>query len=115
MLIRVALLAGLLAAPLSAQATVRLEGAAPPAALTPMPRPAVVRGLYVNRWAVLGQRMWELIGVARTTEVNALVIDVKDDRGYVLYRSSVALAKQIGADTTMPVSASRMRAILDTM
>jgi hypothetical protein len=81
----------------------------------PMPRPDVLRGLYVNRWAVLGQRMWELIEVARTTEVNALVLDVKDDRGYVLYRSSVPLAREIGADTTMPVSASRIRAILDTM
>ena len=80
-----------------------------------MERPVVVRGLYVNRWAVLGQRMWELIAVAKRTEVNALVLDVKDDRGYVLYRSSVPLAKRVGADTTMPVSATRIRAILDTM
>ena len=79
------------------------------------PRPAVVRGLYVNRWAVLGQRMWELIAVAKRTEINALVLDVKDDRGYVLYRSNVPLAHQIGADSTMPVSSNRMRAILDTM
>jgi hypothetical protein len=78
-------------------------------------RPEVVRGLYVNRWAVLGQRIWELIGVAKRTEVNALVLDVKDDRGYVLYRSSVPLAKEIGADSTMPASQTRMRAILDTM
>ena len=81
----------------------------------PMPRPEVVRGLYVNRWAVLGQRMWELIHIARTTEVNALVLDVKDDRGDVLYRSSVPLAHAIGADTTLPVPAHRIRAILDTM
>ena len=80
-----------------------------------MPAPSVLRGLYVNRWAVLGQRMWELIDVARKTEVNALVLDVKDDRGYVLYRSSVPLAREIGADTTTPVSATRIRAILDTM
>jgi hypothetical protein len=79
------------------------------------PRPDVVRGLYVNRWAVLGQKMWDLIRVARTTEVNALVLDVKDDRGYVLYRSTVPLAHDIGSDTIMPVSAARMRAILDTM
>ncbi|MEO8334348.1 MAG: putative glycoside hydrolase [bacterium] len=83
--------------------------------LTPIERPPVLRGLYVNRWAALGERMWELIAVARRTEVNALVIDVKDDRGLVLYRSSVALAKEIGADTTMPVSARRIRGILDTM
>jgi hypothetical protein len=82
---------------------------------SPMASPAVLRGLYVNRWAVLGDRVWELIAVAKRTEVNALVLDVKDDRGLVLYRSSVALAREIGADTTMPVSASRIRGILDTM
>lgn len=78
-------------------------------------RPENVRGLYVNRWAAVGQKMRELIDVARKTEVNALVIDVKDDRGFVLYRSNVPLAKQIGADTTRPMSKERLRAILDTM
>ena len=78
-------------------------------------RPAAVRGLYVNRWAALGQKMWQLIDVARTTEINALVLDVKDDRGFVLYRSRVPLARQIGADTNMPMRADRLRAVLDTM
>ena len=82
---------------------------------TPMRRPDVVRGLYVNRWAVLDGRVWNLVSVARTTEVNALVIDVKDDRGYVLYASSVPLAHRIGADTTNPVPMARVRALLDTM
>jgi hypothetical protein len=77
--------------------------------------PRVVRGLYVNRWAALGQRMWDLIDVAKRTEVNALVIDVKDDRGFVLYRSTVPLAREIGADTTRPMSYRRVRAVLDTM
>jgi hypothetical protein len=77
--------------------------------------PEPLRGLYVNRWAALGQRMWQLIEVAKTTEVNALVIDVKDDRGFVLYRSRVPLAREIGADTNMPMRASRVRAVLDTM
>ena len=85
----------------------------PPAPLVPTPTP--LRGLYVNRWAALGDRMWQLIDIAKRTEINALVIDVKDDRGYVLYRSRVPLAREIGADTVMPMRASRMRAILDTM
>ena len=93
--------------------------AAPPAAASApvplVPRPKLVRGLYVNRWAALGDRMWQLIDVAKTTEVNALVIDVKDDRGLVLYRSRVPLAHEIGADTVMPMRAARIRAILDTM
>jgi hypothetical protein len=84
-------------------------------ALPLMPRPEVVRGLYVNRWAALGERMWQLIDVAKRTEVNALVIDVKDDRGFLLYRSSVPLARAIGADTNRPMSAKRLRSILDTM
>ena len=77
--------------------------------------PNPVRGLYVNRWAAIGDRMWQLIDVAKRTEVNALVIDVKDDRGFMLYHSRVPLAREIGADTTRPMSYRRMRAVLDTM
>jgi len=82
-----------------------------------VPTPDTLRGLYVNRWAALGSKLNRLINVAKTTEVNALVIDVKDDRGFVLYRSEVPLAKEIGADTADGhwMSSSRLRAMLDTM
>src|SRR4051812_19909087 len=63
-----------------------------------VPPPDTLRGLYVSRWAALGRKFPELIAVANKTEVNALVIDVKDDRGFVLYKSRVPLAHQIGAD-----------------
>ncbi len=92
-----------------------LPGAATHTGFPLVPTPAVVRGLYVNRWAAMGGRMGELIRVAETTEVNALVIDVKDDRGYVLYRSQVPLAQEIGADTVRPMSAEHVRAMLDTL
>ena len=80
-----------------------------------VPTPKVVRGLYVNRWAALGDRGWELIRTASHTEINALVIDVKDDRGFVLYRSRVPLAREIGADTNRPMRHERLRAMLDSM
>ncbi|MEO7769953.1 MAG: putative glycoside hydrolase [Gemmatimonadaceae bacterium] len=96
-------------------ATPLCTGAAQQRARVPMPRPDTLRGLYVNRWAVLTDKMWKLIDVARTTEVNALVIDVKDDRGLVLYRSGVPLARAIGADSVNPVGPERIRAVLDTM
>lgn len=80
-----------------------------------VPRPDTLRGLYVNRWAALGDRMWQLVDIAKRTEVNALVIDVKDDRGFVLYRSRVPLAQQIGADTNRPMSARRLHAVLDSL
>jgi len=80
-----------------------------------VPRPEIVRGLYVNRWAALGKKMGQLIDLAKKTEVNALVIDVKDDRGFVLYKSRVPLAITIGADTNSAMSDKKLRAILDTM
>lgn len=80
-----------------------------------VPTPDTVRGLYINRWAALGEKMGQLIEVAKTTEVNALVIDVKDDRGFVLYPSRVPLAREIGADTNRAMSPKKIRAILDTM
>ena len=80
-----------------------------------VPRPEIVRGLYVNRWAALGRKMNQLIDLAKKTEVNALVIDVKDDRGFVLYKSRVPLAVEIGADTNQAMTHKRLRAILDTM
>jgi len=84
-----------------------------------VPTPDTLRGLYVNRWAAIGQKIHKLIDVARRTEVNALVIDVKDDRGYLLYPSRVPLAREIGADAQsgeiMAMSHRRLRALLDTM
>lgn len=94
----------------------------PPTAVKPrdivrVPAPDTLRGLYVNRWAALGRKLTDLIGVAKRTEVNALVIDVKDDRGFVLYRSNVPLAREIGADTADGhwMSSARLRAVLDSM
>lgn len=77
--------------------------------------PDTIRGLYVNRWAAIGNRMWQLVELARRTEINALVIDVKDDRGLLLYRSEVPLAREIGADTVQPMSDRRLAALLDTL
>src|SRR3954467_13097222 len=82
-----------------------------------VPPPDTLRGLYVSRWAALGRKFPELIALANKTEVNALVIDVKDDRGFVLYKSRVPLAHEIGADTAdgHVVSHAKLRARLDTM
>jgi hypothetical protein len=97
--------------------TARGSDAVKPREIVRVPAPDTLRGLYVNRWAALGRKLNDLIGVAKRTEVNALVIDVKDDRGFVLYRSNVPLAREIGADTADGhwMSSARLRAVLDTM
>jgi hypothetical protein len=70
---------------------------APP--LTPAPSP--VRALYVNAWAFGGRRFYDLVKLADRTEVNAFVVDVKDDTGYLTYRSEVPTAVAIGANTQL--------------
>ena len=51
--------------------------------------PAQVRAVYVNAWAFGGRRFRDLVALADRTEINAFVIDVKDDTGYLTYRSGV--------------------------
>lgn len=60
--------------------------------------PLHVHALYVNAWAFGGSRFRELVRLADTTEVNSFVIDVKDDTGYLTYKSSVPTAIEIGAN-----------------
>ncbi|HEY9504590.1 MAG TPA: putative glycoside hydrolase [Gemmatimonadales bacterium] len=65
----------------------------------PMGRPPTrMRAVYVNAWAFGGKRFHELVRLADRTEINAFVVDVKDDTGYLTYRSEVVTAIQIGAD-----------------
>jgi hypothetical protein len=60
-------------------------------------RPDVVKALYVNAWAFGSSRLWDLVRLVDSTAVNSLVIDVKDDTGCLLYRSTVPTARAIGA------------------
>jgi hypothetical protein len=62
-----------------------------------VPKPEAVRGIYLNAWAAGSQRKLErLMQLARETEINAFVIDVKEV-GEISYRSAVPLAGEIGA------------------
>ena len=68
---------------------------APPLTRPPSP----VRAIYVNAWAFGGRRFFDLVKLADRTEINAFVIDVKDDTGYLTYRSEVPTAVAIGANS----------------
>jgi hypothetical protein len=73
---------------------------------------AIVRGIYVNRWAAQSpKKMRSLIALADTTEINAFVIDIKDEFG-INYSSSDTLVKRnAGRGGTIP----GMRPLLDTL
>jgi hypothetical protein len=65
---------------------------------TRFPRPRAIRGLYVNAWAAGSNgRMRSLMDMVLRTEVNALVIDVKDASGFISHHSQVPLVHEIGA------------------
>jgi hypothetical protein len=76
-------------------------------------RPSTVKALYVNAWAFSGNRLWQIVRMIDGTEINSLVIDVKDDTGCLLYHSQVETARLIGADACTRVKDVRAR--LDTL
>jgi len=58
--------------------------AAPP--IPPMPPAVKVRGLYVSAWAAsIDNRMAQFAELCESTEINALVVDVKDDLGQITF------------------------------
>lgn len=76
-------------------------------------RPSVVKALYVNAWAFSGNRLWQIVRMIDGTEINSLVIDVKDDTGCLLYHSQVETARQIGANACARIADVRAR--MDTL
>src|SRR5437588_7512123 len=63
-----------------------------------VPQTSAIKGLYVNAWAFGSPKLWQLVRLADETEINAFVVDVKDDTGGLLYPSAVPTAQQIGAN-----------------
>ena len=58
--------------------------------------------------------MYQMIELGRTTEVTALVIDVKDDRGF-LCTGRACLWRGRSAPHNSPMSRPKLRALLDSM
>jgi len=78
-----------------------------------LPSTASIKALYVNAWAFGSPKLWQLVRLADETEINAFVIDVKDDTGCLLYPSAVPTAEQIGANKC--VRAKDIKPRLDTL
>ena len=71
-----------------------------------------IRGLYVNRFAAQSTRkMKKLIDVADSTEINAFVIDVKDEFGLNFRSDDPILQKNAGTQTKV----ANMKALVDTL
>jgi hypothetical protein len=61
-------------------------------------QPFKPKALYLTYYGIGDRSLREsALNLARETEINSLVIDVKGDRGVITYRSSIPLAYEIGA------------------
>jgi hypothetical protein len=77
-------------------------------------RPREVRGVYLSFFGVGNRELRDtVLGLIERTEVNAVVVDVKGDRGWIAYRSAVPLAEEIGANrhTTLADPAAFLEAV----
>ena len=91
-------------------------GAPKAAAAVPSPRndaPPIIRGLYINAYkAGSGTHRKRLIEIADQTEINAFVVDMKDERG-LHYVSTLTLQNELTEDSEITIR--NPRAFADTM
>jgi hypothetical protein len=60
--------------------------------------PRTVRALHITGWTPQNLEAWNgLLDLADTTEINSLVVDLKDESGRVYYQSNIPLAEEVGA------------------
>ncbi|NOY56112.1 MAG: hypothetical protein GXP34_09005 [Actinobacteria bacterium] len=76
-------------------AEVEWDGTEAPLEITLEPR--VVRATHAVMW-LPGRDLWEpFLDLASRTEINAVVLDIKDESGSIAHRSEVPLALDVGA------------------
>ncbi|HEY3314709.1 MAG TPA: putative glycoside hydrolase [Bacillota bacterium] len=73
----------------------------PPAPPSPPPKvPVHVRGLYLTGYtAGSRQRVDDLLAFAKRADLNAMVIDAKDDDGRISFQTDIPLAREIGSNS----------------
>ena len=97
---------------LASTATVLSSQTPAPAPMPAPTPPAFVRGLYVNRYAAESDRkMRRLIAMADTTEINAFVIDLKDEFGINYISSDTLVRRNAGRGGSI----ANLPALLDTL
>ncbi|XID93665.1 putative glycoside hydrolase [Paenibacillaceae bacterium WGS1546] len=62
----------------------------------PQPEAPIVKGIYVTAYSAGGERMASLLDLLDRTDLNAMVIDVKDDLGNITYKSTNPLLQELG-------------------
>ncbi|MDK2879464.1 MAG: hypothetical protein PWR06_2180 [Thermoanaerobacteraceae bacterium] len=62
--------------------------------------PVKVKGIYLTGWkAGISGEFEKLLNLVDATELNTMVIDVKDNTGKLTYKSSIPMVEQVGANS----------------
>ncbi|MCM3173409.1 putative glycoside hydrolase [Paenibacillus sp. MER 99-2] len=69
----------------SQQDQVVIDADNPLVKIDPQPDAPIVKGIYVTAYSAGGARMKELLQLIDNSELNSMVIDIKDDLGYITY------------------------------
>jgi hypothetical protein len=76
--------------------------------------PFTPKALYLTVYGIGDRKIREsALKLLEETELNSLVIDVKGDRGFIPYKTSVSLAKEVGAQKIITVK--DMRGLLKSL
>jgi hypothetical protein len=75
----------------------------PAADLNSMRIPVKVKGVYLTGYTAGGQRLYQLLDLVNKTELNSMVIDVKNDSGIVTYKSRNEMAGFVGANKIIQI------------
>ncbi|MFC3804148.1 putative glycoside hydrolase [Cohnella sp. GCM10012308] len=62
----------------------------------PQPDAPKVKGVYVTAYSAGGERMTTLLDLLDKTALNAMVIDIKDDLGYITYKTDNPELQKLG-------------------
>ncbi|MFY0544732.1 putative glycoside hydrolase [Brevibacillus sp. H7] len=71
-----------------------------PDRLNHMKIPVKAKGIYLTGWSAGNNNFVKLLRLVDDTELNAMVIDMKEDEGRITYQSGVPLVKEVKADAT---------------
>lgn len=63
-----------------------------------------VKGLYLTAYTAGTSTMDTIVDTANKTDVNAVVIDIKNDSGYITMESNIPLVKEIGSDQSFTIN-----------
>ena len=75
----------------------------PPSDFSDMRIPVKAKGIYLTGYTAGGKRFYDLLDLVNRTELNAMVIDVKNDDGLVTYKTRNEMALSVGANRIVQI------------